>query len=120
MARRDWPLMVHCGHQGCTERATYRYQTKRDLTQSFEANNFTAGRWRCTRHSKPGDVLSTTNLTTSCELTVEQREYGRFFGNSGFIHGPGFKAFAEDFPAGTKIIITATLVLPESSVNEAA
>jgi hypothetical protein len=32
---------------------------------------------------------------------------------SGFTHGPGFKAFADDFPEGTKLVITAEIVLPE-------
>lgn len=31
---------------------------------------------------------------------------------SGFTCGPGFKAFATDFPEGTKLVITAEIVLP--------
>ena len=33
--------------------------------------------------------------------------------SSGFTFGPGFKAFANDFPEGTKIVITATLEVPQ-------
>jgi hypothetical protein len=31
---------------------------------------------------------------------------------SGFQHGPGFRAFANDFPVGTRLIVTARLELP--------
>lgn len=112
MSRREWPLILPCGHPGCTERSNYRYQTKRDLMESFELKHFSNGRWRCVRHSQPDAVLSASNPSTRAELLLEERPHGRLFGNWGFVHGPGFKAFAEDFPAGTKIIVTAELVLP--------
>jgi hypothetical protein len=32
---------------------------------------------------------------------------------NGFSHGPGFKAFAEDFPAGTRLRITAEIIFPQ-------
>lgn len=117
MSRREWPLRFVCGHDGCTESANYRYQTKRDLMESFELRNYSDGRWRCVRHSKPDEVLSATNKKTRAELVVEQKEHGRYFGHSGFTFGPGFKAFAKDFPAGSKIIVTATLVLPQEDGN---
>jgi hypothetical protein len=31
---------------------------------------------------------------------------------SGFTHGPGFKAHADDFPEGTRLTITATVEVP--------
>lgn len=111
MARREWPLRFKCGEDGCREVALYSFRTKRDLMESFELKNYSDGRWRCVRHNKPNEVLSVTNLSTRYELTVEQKSYGRFFGNFGFISGPGFKAFAKDFPEGAKVIIEATLVL---------
>lgn len=113
MSRREWPLMFVCGHEGCTERANYRYQTKRDLMESFELKHYSNGRWRCSRHARPDEVLSADNRETRAELTVEQMPHGRYFGHSGFVSGPGFKAFAADFPAGTKVIVTTMLVLPE-------
>lgn len=117
MSRRDWPLMVRCGHEGCTEQATYRYQTRRDLVTSFEAKNYTDGRWRCIRHRRVNEVLSAFNPETRTELTVTELPSGRYFGNSGFIYGPGFKAFAKDFPPGTKVIVSATLVPPTQGIE---
>lgn len=113
MAKRDWPLMFTCGHAGCMERVTYRYSTRRDMMESFEQKHHSGGRWRCTRHSHPDQVLSATNRETRHEATLEQRPHGKFFGNFGMIFGPGFKAFAEDFPAGAKVVVTATLILPD-------
>lgn len=34
--------------------------------------------------------------------------------DSGFTHGPGFKAFAKDFPEGTKIHIVVTVEVPDA------
>lgn len=34
---------------------------------------------------------------------------------SGFTYGPGFRAFATDFPEGTKLLITAEIEIPESA-----
>lgn len=113
MSRRDWPLMFTCGHPGCRETAIYRYATRRDLVESFEQKHYSNGRWRCIRHSRPNEVLGNGNSETRYELVVEQRLHGKFFGNFGFISGPGFKAFADDFPPGTKVIVSARLVMPE-------
>lgn len=112
MARREWPLRFTCAHEGCGEMANYRYQTKRDLMESFELKNYSNGRWRCIRHSRPEEVLSPSNLRTLAELTVEERPYGKFFGNFGFVSGPGFKVFADDLPVGTKLVVSASIALP--------
>lgn len=40
------------------------------------------------------------------------RSLGLFFGNQGFVYGPGFRAFAKDFPAGTVLRVTAEVILP--------
>lgn len=113
MARREWPLRFVCGHAGCKETANYRYDTKRNLMESFELKNYSEGRWLCVRHSRPNEVLGIDNRETSAVLIVEQKPHGLYFGNNGFIHGPGFKAFAKDLPAGSAVIVTARLVLPE-------
>ena len=118
VSRREWALRFVCGHEGCAETANYRYPTKRDLIDSFERKHYSEGRWRCVRHSQPNEVLSADNRETTIELIVEQRPHGRYFGNSGFIHGPGFKAFAKDFPEGSKVIVSARLVLPGPITTE--
>lgn len=112
MSRREWPLRFTCGHPGCTESANYRYATRRDMMESFERRNYSDGRWRCVRHTRPDEVLSLTNPRTRAEIVIEQKPHGKYFGHSGFIFGLGFKAFAADFPEGTTIIVSAEVVLP--------
>lgn len=115
MARREWSFMGTCGHEGCNERFTYRYQTRRDLVNSFEVKNYSNGRWRCVRHTRPDEVLSLTNLKTVAEVVSERKHGHLYFGNFGFVHGLGFKAFANDFPEGTRLIVTAEIVLPNAT-----
>jgi len=117
MSRREWTFTGVCGHAGCAERFTYRYPTRRDLVSSFEVKNYSDGRWRCVRHTRPDEVLSATNRETVAELVVEQRPHGKYFGSQGATFGPGFKAFADDFPVGTKIIVTTQVVLPEDRTH---
>ena len=113
MARREWPLHFMCGHDGCKESANYRYQTRRDMMESFELKHYSHGRWRCVRHSRPDEVLSASNPETRIEMVVEAKDHGRYFGSQGFVFGPGFKAFAKDFPPGARLIVSARLVIPE-------
>lgn len=110
---REYPLMFKCKHEGCKEHVTYRYASRRDLAESFELKCYGRDGWLCTRHAKPSEVLSTENLETVCELQSRQEPYGRYFNSAGFVHGPGFKIWADDFPVGTKLIVTARVILPE-------
>ena len=109
---REWTLRFVCGHQGCNESANYRYQTKRDMMESFEMKNYSNGRWLCIRHSKPNEVLSGENLKTRSEVVSEIKCGKLFFGHFGTITGQGFKAFADDFPEGTRLVVTAEIILP--------
>jgi len=117
MSRREWPLRFVCGHEGCAETANYRYSTKRDMMESFELKHYSHGRWRCTRHTRPHEVLGIGNRETHAEIIVEQKPHGRYFGHTGFVSGPGFKVFADDLPEGAKVLVTATLVLPGEAVE---
>lgn len=112
MAKREWPLRFVCAHAGCSESATFRYETRRDMMSSFELKHYSGGNWRCARHSDLGRVLAPDNRETRFEVISEQREHGRFFGNFGIVSGPGFLAYATDLPAGTKLIVTARIELP--------
>lgn len=86
-----------------------RYDSVREANASEKRRR----EWKCIRHLNPDDVLSIENRAVSTEFTNEQSDIGRFWnGRNGFIHGPGFKAFAEDFPPGTKIIVNVQVTLP--------
>jgi hypothetical protein len=112
MPKREWPLHFKCAHEGCTEKTMFRYDTKRDLENSYELRHYGGGRWKCLRHDRPDRVLSPDNRQTCAELVVEQKQHGKYFGGSGFVSGPGFLVYAEDLPVGAKLIVTARIELP--------
>lgn len=115
MARREWPLSFRCAHPGCKESVTYRYSTRRDLESSFELKNYRGGNWKCIRHNTPSEVLSVDNIETRWESVSTASKHGHaYFGHAGFVHGPGFKVWADDFPPGAKLIVTARIELPEA------
>ena len=115
MVRRDYPLRFECSHPGCKESVNYRYDTRRDLANSFELKNYSGGRWNCLRHKDPNRVLSPNNPEIEQTIVCEQTEHGRYFGGQGLVTGPGFLAYAKDLPAGTRLIISARVELPTKS-----
>lgn len=118
MSKRIWSCRKVCKHEGCNEVAHYRWDTRREMEESRIPNSD----FYCIRHTKPESILSITNQEITREV-VSFRGEGSISNHlfwdgdlkSGFIHGDGFKAFAEDFPEGTKIIMTYKLVLPETA-----
>lgn len=111
MAKREYKLTKRCAHEGCTEIGRWTYETVRDLQTSFENKN----EYRCVRHSSPNSVLGSSNTTTEKILLNKSMEGlpGLYWdGYSGFIFGPGFKAFANDFPEGTRLVVTARIEFP--------
>lgn len=101
-----------CGHDGCNEFVRYEADNRShyiDLSKRYGN-----GRWRCVHHAQPDQVLSASNTKTVEELRVIKSDGTLYWGKekawSGFSHGPGFKAFAEDFPEGTVLRITAEIV----------
>lgn len=109
-----------CAEPTCNKRADFEYD---NLKERAEAERRP---WHCSRHTKPDDVLSISepvkeSVWVATKLKGYSGEYlkdcfwvreGETSG-SGFIYGPGFKAFQEDFPEGTKILVRAEIVLPE-------
>lgn len=112
--KREWPLSFDCAHPGCREKVRYSYETKRDLQESFELRVYSGGKWKCSRHSNPERVMSPDNLETHFEAISDERPHGKYWGQSGLMIGPGYYAECKDFPAGTKIIITARIELPKT------
>lgn len=112
MARREYTHSPECVYEGCTERANY-YFSRRDEQQREIKRLRDRGGWRCVRHTRPDEVLSAQVPAREVVLESYEETYGRFWrreggeGGSGFQYGPGFKAYAEDFPVGTRLIVSA-------------
>lgn len=105
-----------CGHEGCREWARYEADTRAESIE--QQKRYGNGRWRCVRHSQSDEVLSATNPIRTTEVVSRQEKHGRYFGYFGFVHGPGFKAFADDFPPGTLLRVTAEIVLPAAPKDQ--
>jgi hypothetical protein len=112
MPKRYATARFKCGHEGCNEYALY-YADDRQHYLELQ-NRYGGGKWKCTRHPKPDELLSIYSTVRVKEQTVRKTRRGQFWDHSGFIFGPGFRAFARDFPVGTKIRVTAEIILPRT------
>lgn len=113
---RQYLSRFECGHPGCKEFATY--ESSRRADQADQYRRYGNKQWRCVRHSQPDEVLALDNQRLVRDVACREHFYegnsiGLFWGGgSGFAHGPGFKAFAKDFPAGTILRVTAEIIAP--------
>jgi hypothetical protein len=110
MGRRNYRCSARCHHEGCKE-TTYWNCDSREHYLRVEARY--ARNWMCIRHSTPSEVLSAENPRIVHEIASDKRDFGVFWGGSGFMHGPGFKAFCSGFPPGTILRVTAEVIPPE-------
>lgn len=127
MARREYPFSPKCAHEGCPERAHYYFTTRREYDE--ESRRVRERGWRCVRHSQPNEVLSAEEPVREVVLEIFDTDFGypnqgrsRFWTElenvaekklgKGFLYGPGFKAFAKDFPVGTRLTVTARVDPP--------
>lgn len=139
MGRREYTIRLRCTHEGCTETSFTTATTRREETEI--RSRYAKSPYLCVRHTKPDEVLSTENLERTL-VVVAQKVEARFVrgidtpgevryldglfwdGRSGFNFGPGFKAYASDFPEGTRLVVTARIELPvtgsEGNAGEAA
>lgn len=115
MARRPHILTVTCTFPGCTESGRYEYDTLKEYRKS----TIDPRTWRCVKHVQPEALLTPTNLVRTARLVAAPSSRyptapGLYWSTgSGFAHGPGFKADANDFPKGTVLEVTARIILPE-------
>lgn len=134
MSRREYTIRFKCAEEGCTEWYHSVASTRRDET---ETRAWYAKRpWRCVRHTKPDEVLTPDNLERSAVLVAGRVRQsptrrdpapgyidglywleGDATSGGGFTFGPGFKAYAGDFPPGTRLIVTARIEVPEDDTE---
>jgi hypothetical protein len=128
--KRQYSRNLKCSHEGCNEVGHYSFNTQRDLADHCKR----VSTYTCVRHLNPLSVLGINNLTTSAKLVCkvklkddgnplgkfwqEEKDFGTDKVSSGFQYGNGYKAYAEDFPEGTEITITASVYLPRPKDSE--
>ena len=108
---RSRTARFQCSHPGCREFAYYTFQYKDEGVRIYADNG--NGKYKCTRHNHPDTVLGFDRRKIVAESTSTENVPGHlFWGHSGFASGPGFCAWADDFPKGTVLRVTAEIVLP--------
>lgn len=122
MPRGDYRQTIHCAERPCPEKIIYHHETRRDEAASVKDQQ--ARPWKCSRHSKPAEVLGTGQETLTSVMTAVPRpnaarwESVLIWAGPGWpflsdnVHGPGFRAFAGDWPEGTRLEITARILPP--------
>ena len=112
-----------CAEAGCSERAHFEYSNRAESADLYRRYH---NQWKCIRHSKPDSVLSVTNKAIESSYvagkSAKYPELTTLFWSgpdhtSGFISGPAFRAWAKDFPEGTKLTVRAEITLPPNALT---
>lgn len=123
MARREYLIRLACDAEGCREGTVSVASSRKEEAEARA--RYARHPWRCCRHRAPEEVLSSDNAERIAVLVAgKSKSYphlsglywdgeGNRYGGQGIVSGPGFKAIADDFPPGTKLIVTARIALPE-------
>ena len=127
MSRREYTIRRKCTHNGCKEWTFTTATTRREEAEIRLRHSKSP--YLCVRHTEPDEVLSADNLERTTTVTagkvvarplpgidlpgeVRYLDGLSWSSGSGFTYGLGFKAYASDFPPGTKLIVTARIELP--------
>jgi hypothetical protein len=130
MARRGGVLTRVCVADACRETTRISYSSKREANELL-ARDFYKN-WKCNRHAQPEKVLSAENTANSVVLIATRRTYKNHRGEerdlglywvqegteqsgNGFNFSDAHKAYADDFPEGTRLVVTAYVETPEQA-----
>lgn len=105
-------ITLRCAHPGCHETAFGSYDNQRERAEWLKKP------YHCYRHTQPDEVLSPESPTRTTTWTVVENEHGRRrigppgreYG--GIENGPGFKFIADDFPAGSRLVVSVQVLPP--------
>jgi hypothetical protein len=134
MPRRvEGDIKVRCTHPGCTEAAYLNYTSRERVRELMALRDA----WRCTDHD--GSRVRVTPDSPSVELVLVSAERfhelprvrpgplpppkltGIYFGlpgcapTLGRVSGPGWFLDANDFPAGSRLVVSVQVLPPEPS-----
>jgi hypothetical protein len=112
--RRGGTLWYTCAYPGCVESGCSDYASQRELAELKALRK----EWMCMRHKRAHEILSSvaTEKIHVMVVTSKSESNHRYWADegspllkSGIQSGPGFMAYAEDFPVGTRLIVTARI-----------
>lgn len=119
--RRPITRRLHCSVAGCQEWSFREYDNRRDYLKGEARDR----EWKCQRHTgilllpefTSGEWISDPNGPSKAYPDIPRTTL--FFGHSGLVFAGPMKAYAKDFPVGTRIRITMEAILPQSSPADA-
>lgn len=120
MSRRERLATFRCA-EGCSNHITYGYTSQREYAEI--AQRQARSPWKCARHERPDEVLRPDNKRVVGVLIATRKDHGQFWipeggtTGSGLTSGPGFKAHADDFPEGTRLVVTAEVRTPDDAAE---
>ena len=113
---RGYSLTVKCKHPGCNEFGHWEYPRVSEYREGAIRHKD----YKCLRHSDEARVLSAESPEKTVVFVAEAknghnywRQEGAEHLSSGFMHGPGFMAWASDFKPGPRIEVVAKLTPAE-------
>lgn len=96
---------INCAETDCREFGLFEYANRREFAQLPKT-------FRCARHKAADEVLGAGRMVTRCVLVNQEKDGSRYWnGTSGIVFGPGFRAFAADFPVGARLVVRAEIEL---------
>lgn len=105
---------LQCIETDCKERSFYESATRAEQRQA----ECRAEGWHCVRHARPAEVLTSDRRLITYEVVSQRGTIGLYWNGFGFLYGPGFKVYPDDFPEGTMLRVTAEVILPEDAPNK--
>ena len=120
MAKREYRSTFRCAEPGCREVQFNVHSTREDEKAAWHRQG--EHPFKCSRHADPDRNLRPGNeKTTHVLVAARLRDLPKLFWipeggttGSGFTFGPGFNAHADDFPEGTRLVVTAQIDLPDT------
>jgi hypothetical protein len=118
--RGNYRQVIKCADPDCPEKVTYYHETRADEAKSVKDQRERP--WKCSRHFWPERVLGSDREVIASVMTVTRRPDARTWESpliwtgpgwpflSDKVSGPGFQAFAGDWPEGTRLEITARIL----------
>lgn len=129
MARRGGTLRINCHTNGCREASFVSYDSQREAKELLAHSYYQD--WKCSEHSHPERYLTPENPANSVVLVAtdgyftnyrgEKEVSGRYWYPEGKTTGSGINfsdahyVDAKNFPAGTRLVITAYTETPEQA-----
>lgn len=118
MSKPRHTLYRRCEYEGCGDTGIVECSSAKERLSEL------AKPYRCAKHAEPSRLLTTKDRTKRMVLIAQRacwdanNSKGLFWGEqsghlgSGYVFGPGFCADANDFPIGTRLVVTATIEEP--------